>query len=254
RTVAADPEILTKIARGELREKFLQADLGITGANFAVADTGTVVLVTNEGNGRMVTTLPRVHIAVMGVEKVVPSMTDLMVFLAILAKSATGQKLSVYTTLVRGPLREALYCLRCGACLNVCPVYRQIGGHAYGHTYPGPIGILLTAMLNGPGAVKDLAHASSLCGACADACPVRIDIPRMLIELRREVDEQKIAPWTERVLFEAFARLLARPALYRLVARIARLLQRPFVRDGALRRLPLVFGDWTRTRDLPAVA
>ena len=282
RTVAADPEILTKIARGELREKFLQADLGITGANFAVADTGTVVLVTNEGNGRMVTTLPRVHIAVMGVEKVVPSMTDLMVFLAILAKSATGQKLSVYTTLVRGPrragelegpdefhlvlldngridqlagpLREALYCLRCGACLNVCPVYRQIGGHAYGHTYPGPIGILLTAMLNGPGSVKELAHASSLCGACAEACPVRIDIPRMLIELRREVDERKIAPWTERVVFGVFARLLARPGLYRLVARIARLLQRPFVRDGALRRLPFVFGDWTRTRDLPAVA
>src|SRR5207247_2494414 len=234
--VPADPEALTAIARAELREKFLQADMGITGANFAVADTGTVVLVTNEGNGRMVTTLPRVHVAVMGVEKVVPSMTDLAVFLAILAKSATGQKLSVYTTLVRGPrtpgelegpdefhlvlldngridqiggtLREALYCLRCGACLNVCPVYRSIGGHAYGHTYPGPIGILLTAMSNGPGAVKDLAHASSLCGACADACPVRIDIPRMLIELRREVDEKRIAPWTERIVFKAFGWLL----------------------------------------------
>jgi len=281
RTVAADPEVLTKIARGELREKFLQADLGITGANFAIADTGTIVLVTNEGNGRMVTSLPRVHVAVMGVEKVVPSMTDLMVFLALLAKSATGQKLSVYTTLVQGPrragelegpeefhlvlldngriaqlagpLREALYCLRCGACLNVCPVYRQIGGHAYGHTYPGPIGILLTAMLNGPGAVKDLAHASSLCGACADACPVRIDIPRMLIELRREVDEKRIAPWTERIVFKAFGWLLTRPALYRLAASVGRLLQRPFVRDGAIRSLPL-FGDWTRTRDLPMVA
>ena len=281
RTVAADPEALTKLARGELRAKFLEADLGITGANFAVADTGTVVLVTNEGNGRMVTSLPRVHVAVMGVEKVVPSLTDLMVFLAILAKSATGQKLSVYTTLVQGPrragelegpeefhlvlldngriaqlagsLREALYCLRCGACLNVCPVYRQIGGHAYGHTYPGPIGILLTAMLNGPGAVKDLAHASSLCGACADACPVRIDIPRMLIELRREVDEKRIAPWTERIVFKAFGWLLTRPALYRLAAPVGRLLQRPFVRDGAIRSLPL-FGDWTRTRDLPAVA
>src|SRR5216117_838973 len=261
RTVAADPEVLTKIARDELREKFLQADMGITGANFAVADTGTVVLVTNEGNGRMVTSLPRVHVAVMGVEKVVPSLTDLMVFLAILAKSATGQKLSVYTTLVQGPrragelegpeelhlvlldngrinqlagpLREALYCLRCGACLNVCPVYRQIGGHAYGHTYPGPIGILLTAMLSGPASVKELAHASSLCGACAEACPVRIDIPRMLIELRREVDETKIAPRTERAVFKAFGRLLTRPVLYRLAARIARLLQRPFVRDGA---------------------
>ncbi|HKB25130.1 MAG TPA: LutB/LldF family L-lactate oxidation iron-sulfur protein [Methylomirabilota bacterium] len=281
RRVAADPEVLTQIARGELREKFLRADLGITGANFAIADTGTVVLVTNEGNGRMVTSLPRVHVAVMGVEKVVPSMTDLMVFLQILAKSATGQKMSVYTTLVRGPrragelegpeefhlvlldngrirqlagtLREALYCLRCGACLNVCPVYRQIGGHAYGYTYPGPIGILLTAMLEGPASVKDLAHASSLCGACVDACPVRIDIPKMLVELRHEVAAKRLAPWTERVAYGLLARLLASPRLYRWAKPVARLLQRPFVRDGAIRRVPL-FDEWTRTRDLPAVA
>jgi L-lactate dehydrogenase complex protein LldF len=280
--VPADPEVLTAIARAELREKFLQADMGITGANFAVADTGTVVLVTNEGNGRMVTTLPRVHVAVMGVEKIVPSMTDLAVFLAILAKSATGQKLSVYTTLVRGPrkptelegpdefhlvlldngridqiggtLREALYCLRCGACLNVCPVYRNIGGHAYGYTYPGPIGILLTAMLNGPGSVKDLSHASSLCGACADACPVRIDIPRMLVELRKEVRDKKIASWPERTIFKVFAGLLQRPALFRLAAPVARLLQIPFTRGGRITRLPLFFGEWTRTRDLPPVA
>ena len=282
RPAEPDPEALTRIARGELREKFLQADLGITGANFAVADTGTVVLVTNEGNGRMVTSLPRVHVAVMGVEKVVPSFSDLMVFLAILAKSATGQKLSVYTSMVRGPrragelegpeefhlvlldggriaqidgpLREALSCLRCGACLNVCPVYRQIGGHAYGYTYPGPIGILLTAMLEGTPAVRDLAHASSLCGACADACPVRIDIPRMLIELRREIDDQKIAPWTERIAFKLLARMLQSPRLYRISAKAGRLLQRPFTRDGGIRRLPLVFGEWTRTRDLPPVA
>jgi L-lactate dehydrogenase complex protein LldF len=230
----------------------------------------------------MVTSLPRVHVAVMGVEKIVPSMTDLMVFLSVLAKSATGQKLSVYTTLVQGPrrsdelegpdelhlvlldngriaqlagtLREALYCLRCGACLNVCPVYRQIGGHAYGYTYPGPIGILLTAMLDGPPAVKDLSHASSLCGACAEACPVRIDIPRMLIELRKEVDERRLPPWPERAVFAAFARLLHRPALYRAAARLVRAAQRPFVRDGRLRWLPAFFGHWTRTRDLPPVA
>ena len=282
RHAAPDPEALTRIARGELREKFLQADLGITGANFAVADTGTVVLVTNEGNGRMVTSLPRVHVAVMGVEKVVPSLTDLMVFLAILAKSATGQKLSVYTSLVQGPrragelegpeefhlvlldggriaqiggpLREALSCLRCGACLNVCPVYRQIGGHAYGYTYPGPIGILLTAMMEGTPAVKDLAHASSLCGACADACPVRIDIPRMLIDLRREVGDRKIAPWTERVAFKLLSGLLRHPRLYRLAAGAGRLLQRPFAGSGRVSRLPLFLGEWTRTRDLPAVA
>ena len=280
--VPADPEALTAIARAELRERFLQADMGITGANFAVADTGTVVLVTNEGNGRMVTTLPRVHVAVMGVEKVIPSMTDLAVFLNILAKSATGQKLSVYTTLVRGPrkpgelegpdefhlvlldngridqiagtLREALYCLRCGACLNVCPVYRSIGGHAYGYTYPGPIGILLTAMLHGPGSVKDLAHASSLCGACADACPVRIDIPRMLIELRKEVDDRRIAPRSERMVFAAFGWLLRQPALFRLAAPVARLLQRPFARGGRIEKLPFLFGEWTRSRDLPPVA
>ena len=282
RETVPDPEVLTRIAREELREKFLQADLGISGANFGVADTGTIVLVTNEGNGRMVTSLPRVHVAVMGVEKVIPSMTDLAVFLAILAKSATGQKLSVYTSLVTGPrrggelegpeefhlvlldngrirqiagpLREALSCLRCGACLNVCPVYRQIGGHAYGYTYPGPIGILLTAMLNGPESVKDLAHASSLCGACLEACPVRIDIPRMLIELRKDVNERRIAPWSERVVFGALGRVLQRPALYRVAARLGRLLQRPFVRGEVIRRVPLVFGDWTRTRDLPPVA
>jgi len=282
RETVADPEVLTRIAREELREKFLQADLGISGANFGVADTGSIVLVTNEGNGRMVTSLPRVHVAVMGVEKVIPSMTDLAVFLAILAKSATGQKLSVYTSLVTGPrrggelegpeefhlvlldngrirqiagpLREALSCLRCGACLNVCPVYRQIGGHAYGYTYPGPIGILLTAMLNGPESVKDLAHASSLCGACLEACPVRIDIPRMLIELRKDVNERRIAPWSERVVFGALGRLLQHPALYRVAARLGRLLQRPFVRGEVIRRVPLVFGDWTRTRDLPPVA
>ena len=259
--LAADPEVLTAAARVLLREKFLQADMGITGANFAVAETGTVVLVTNEGNGRMVTTLPRIHVAVMGIEKVIPSMTDLMVFLALLARSATGQKLSSYTTLVRGPrqagelegpeefhlilmdggrarqiagpLREALYCLRCGACLNVCPVYRQIGGHAYGHTYPGPIGILLTAMLKGDRSVKDLAHASSLCGACKDVCPVRIDIPRMLVELREQP-----RPREDRARVRA-ARLQGVPARSscprrrsRCRRRIGRLAQKPFVRNG----------------------
>ncbi|MBI1728766.1 MAG: lactate utilization protein, partial [Candidatus Rokubacteria bacterium] len=278
----ADPEVLTAVARKELRQKFLDADMGITGANFAVAETGTIVLVTNEGNGRMVTSLPRIHVAVMGMEKVIPTMTDLMVFLAILARSATGQKLSSYTTLVRGPrqpgesegpeelhlilmdngrtrqiagtLREALYCLRCGACLNVCPVYRQIGGHAYGYTYPGPIGILLTAMLKGAASVKDLAHASSLCGACKDVCPVRIDIPRMLVDLRVELDREKIASWPERMVFGLARRIMTSPALFRLGATLGRAAQRPFVRNGRLRGLPLFFGKWTRTRDLPPVA
>jgi L-lactate dehydrogenase complex protein LldF len=278
----ADAEALTAAARRLLREKFLQAEMGITGANFAVAETGTVVLVTNEGNGRMVTSLPRIHVALMGIDKVIPSLGDLVVFLAILARSATGQTLSVYTTLVRGPrgpgeldgpdefhlvlmdngrsgqiagpLREALYCLRCGACLNVCPVYRQIGGHAYGHTYPGPIGILLTAMLQGTAAVGDLAHASSLCGACKDVCPVRIDIPRMLVELRERVDREGVAPRSERIVFRLAGRVLRSPTLFVAAARLGRRLQRPFVRDGRLRGLPLLLGRWTATRDLPPVA
>jgi len=280
--LAADAEVLTAAARVQLRQKFLEADMGITGANFAVAETGTVVLVTNEGNGRMVTSLPRIHVAVMGIEKVIPSMSDLVVFLAILARSATGQKLSSYTTLVRGPrqpgelegpdefhlilmdngrakqiagsLREALYCLRCGACLNVCPVYRQIGGHAYGHTYPGPIGILLTAMLEGTGSVKDLAHASTLCGACKDVCPVRIDIPRMLVDLRRQIDTEHLAPAGERMVFRAARRLLSSPAAFSSAARLGRVLQRPFIRGGKLAKLPLMFARWTSSRDLPPVA
>jgi L-lactate dehydrogenase complex protein LldF len=281
RPLPADAEALTAAARAALRQAFLEADMGITGANFAVADTGTVVLVTNEGNGRMVTTLPRIHVAVMGMEKVIPSMSDLVLFLSILARSATGQRLSVYTTLIRGPrartelegpeefhlilldngrsaqiagpLREALYCLRCGACLNVCPVYRRVGGHAYGATYPGPIGILLTAMLEGQPAVRELAHASSLCGACQEVCPVRIDIPRMLVELRAGLAESRQVGALERALARLAGRALASPALFRLGARLARLLQRPFVRDGRIRRLPLL-GGWTAARDLPPLA
>jgi L-lactate dehydrogenase complex protein LldF len=155
---------------------------------------------------------------------------------------------------IAGELREALYCLRCGACLNVCPVYRQIGGHAYGYTYPGPIGILLTAMLKGDRAVKDLAHASSLCGACHEVCPVKIDIPRMLIALRNNLDRQRIAPWAERVVFKALSRVLVSPPLYRLSAAVGRIAQRPFVGNGRLRSLPLFFAKWTATRDLPRVA
>jgi L-lactate dehydrogenase complex protein LldF len=275
-SVPADPEALTRVARRELREKFLQADMGVSGVNFAVAETGTLVLVTNEGNGRLVTTLPPVHVALMGIDKVVPSLTDLMVFLQILPRAATGQKLSVYTSLIHGPrragetdgpaelhlvvldngraaqlagpLRGALACLRCGACLNVCPVYRQIGGHAYGHTYPGPIGILLTAMLEGTGAVRELAHASSLCGACHEVCPVKIDIPRMLVELRTSLGRERLVPSGERAVFGALARVLQSPRLYRLAGRLGRLLGR------ALAVGPSPLRGWTAYRELPPVA
>jgi len=283
REVPADPEALTRVAREELRQRFLQADMGISGVNFAVAETGTLCLVTNEGNGRLVTTLPRIHVALMGVDKVIPSLTDLVVFLQLLPRSATGQKLTTYTNLIRGPrrpgeadgpeelhlvvldngrvaqlagpLREALHCLRCGACLNVCPVYRQIGGHAYGHTYPGPIGILLTAMLEGTGAVRDLAHASSLCGACQEACPVKIDIPRMLVALRVSLDRERVAPWTERLAFKTAARVLAHPVVFRTAARLARRLQ-PLLRrrDGRMRALPPGLRGWTAHRELPPLA
>jgi L-lactate dehydrogenase complex protein LldF len=274
RPVAADPEALTRVAREELRQKFLQADMGVTGVNFAIAETGTLVLVTNEGNGRLVTTLPRIHVALMGIDKVIPSLTDLVVFLQLLPRSATGQKLTTYTNLIRGPrrpgeldgpdelhlvildngrvaqlagpLREALHCLRCGACLNVCPVYRAIGGHAYGHVYPGPIGILLTAMLDGTPAVRDLAHASTLCGACLDACPVKIDIPRMLVALRVSLDRERVAPWRERLAFKMLARVLERPRLFRALARLAR----PLL-PGPLARLAR---PWTDHRALPRVA
>jgi L-lactate dehydrogenase complex protein LldF len=279
-TLPPEPEVLTAAARRALRQKFLGADMGVSGANFAVAETGTIVLVTNEGNGRLVTTLPRIHVAIMGMEKVIPTITDLMVFLQLLARSASGQKMSVYTSLIRGPrrkgeadgpeevhliimdngrsrqlggpLQESLACLRCGACLNVCPVYTAVGGHSYDSTYPGPIGTVLTAFL-GP-APKNLAGASTLCGACLDVCPVMIDIPRVLLDLRHEAEQRRQLSRAERWLFKAAGVILGSPVLYRLSARLARLLQRPFLRDGHLARLPGPGAGWTRFRDLPPVA
>ncbi|HEX6989530.1 MAG TPA: LutB/LldF family L-lactate oxidation iron-sulfur protein, partial [Bacillota bacterium] len=196
-----EAQALTDFARRRLREKFLSADMGISGANFVVAETGHVVLVTNEGNGRMVTSLPRVHVAVMGMERVVPTWEDLAVLLEVLARSATGQKLSVYTSITGGGpaspeegdgprefhlvivdngrsrllgtrYQEGLHCIRCGACLNACPVYREIGGHAYGGVYSGPVGAVITPLLGGFDGWEELPHASSLCGACHEACPV----------------------------------------------------------------------------------
>lgn len=211
-------EDLTKVAREKLRQKFISADMGITGGNFMVADTGTLVLVTNEGNGRMCTSMPRIHVAIVGMEKVIPSIGDLGTFLRLLIRSATGQWISSYVTTVSGPrgtydidgpeefhlvivdngrskmladskLREALYCLRCGACLNACPVYRKVGGHSYGWVYPGPIGAIVSPVITGLSKGKDLPFASTLCGACKEACPVKIDIPRMLLYLRSEISE-----------------------------------------------------------------
>ncbi|QIA27556.1 iron-sulfur cluster-binding protein [Thermaerobacter sp. PB12/4term] len=215
RPLPDDAVALAAFARQQLRRKFLRAGVGISGVNFLVAESGTVVLVTNEGNGRMVTSLPRIHIAVMGMERVVPTWADLAVLLEVLARSATGQKITVYTTFVGGPRRpgeadgpeefhlvivdngrsnllgtrfqEALHCIRCGACLNACPVYRQIGGHPYGGVYSGPIGAVITPLLGGLDGWDDLPYASSLCGACHEACPVMIPLHDLLVDLREEV-------------------------------------------------------------------
>jgi L-lactate dehydrogenase complex protein LldF len=276
-----DPETLARYAREKLREVFLKADMGITGANFGVVETGTICLVTNEGNGRMVTTLPRVHVVLMGIEKLVPTLADLDRLLKLLPRSATGQKLTAYTSLVNGPRRpgdacgpeamhvvlidngrsdlyasesaEILGCIRCGACMNVCPVYTSIGGHAYGDTYPGPVGAVVTPGLRGLTDWADLPTASSLCGACRDVCPVRLDIPRMLLALRREAAPTH-APRGLRYAMRGFAALVGRPRLYRLATSAARRSLRRRATGGWLSRAPGPGSAWTKTRDLPAPA
>src|SRR5229473_2618723 len=232
------PENQTKIARAVLREKFLQADIGVTGANFLVADSGAVVVVENEGNARLSSSTPKIHIAVAGIEKLIPRAQDLAVFLDLLGRSATGQPLTVYTSFLSGPRRgdevdgpdefylvlldngrtklltdpekrQSLYCIRCGACLNHCPVYRKIGGHNYPWVYSGPIGAIITPQFHGVSKDPWLPFASSLCGACAEVCPVKIDIPKLLLKLRAEVTEQQGG--SERRGFRLFAWLMRHP-------------------------------------------
>jgi len=279
-----DAGLLAAFARRELRSRFAAADVGITGANFAVAETGTVVLVTNEGNGRLTTTLPRVHIALMGMEKVIPLWRDLPVFLKILARAATGQKLSIYTSILTGarregeldgpekfhlvvldngrsrilagPLRESLFCIRCGACLNACPIYRNVGGHAYGGVYAGPIGAVLTPLYDGLAANHHLPHASSLCGACQAACPVKIAIPEMLVTLREQLHHEPGQLGTmERLAYQAWAWSMRRPWAYGLASWLAAQSIGRWKRgSGWLRRLPGGLRGWTNTRDFPAPA
>jgi len=278
-----DAQVITRTARARLRQAFLTADMGISGVNFGVAETGTVVTVTNEGNARLTTTTPRIHVAMMGIERLVPTVDDLLVMLQVLARSATGQRLSVYTTLVTGPARpgepdgpdefhlvlldngrsrilgsdyaEALLCIRCGACLNHCPVYQEIGGHAYGAVYSGPIGAVLTPLFEGINEeTRYLPQASSLCGACKEACPVRIDIPRMLLRLRYDTVEQGKAPEVERGQLAGWRLAMSSPGLYALGGKIARQVLRPLTRDGRVRRLPPPFNAWTRSRDFPPFA
>ena len=281
----ADIATLTAVARRELRKQFLAAGVGISGVNFAVAETGTLVTVTNEGNGRLVTSKPRIHIALMGLEKVVPTWNDLTVFLELLARSATGQTLSVYTQMVTGPRREgeldgpeelhlvildngrsqllgtefeeALQCLRCGACLNTCPVYRVLGGHAYGSVYSGPIGAVLTPLFQDRQEYADLPQASTLCGACKDACPVQIDLPRMLLALRRLGAEgsPRTTKLGERIAFKGYAQATKNPSFYNMALHAMRLGARPFTDESNhINHAPSPVNGWTDYRDLPAPA
>jgi L-lactate dehydrogenase complex protein LldF len=277
---ADDIPRLAAEARRLLREKFLAAGMGISGGNIGVAETGSIVLVSNEGNGRLVTSAPPVHLAVLGIEKIAPTWDDAAVWLSLLARSATGQPLSIYTSVVTGSARpgdpdgprevhillldnnrsryvgteyeEALQCIRCGACLNACPVYREAGGHAYGSPYSGPIGAVVSPLLFGLEQFEGLPQASSLCGACRDVCPARIDIPRMLLALRRDAVEQKLLPWRERVAERLAAAVLARARGTRFFAAAGRLLQRPLVKNERL-DLPERLNP-TNGRHLPSLA
>jgi L-lactate dehydrogenase complex protein LldF len=281
----AEPEELTAQAREKLRSIFLAADMGITGVNFAIAETGTLVVIENEGNGRLSSTLPEIFIGVMGIEKVIPKLEDVSHFLEVLARTATGQKLTTYTNFINGPrrkaeidgprevhvvildngrsamladpvMREALYCIRCGACLNVCPIYRRVGGHAYGSTYPGPIGSIISPSLFGS-AAGHLPFASTLCGACRDICPVRIDIPRILLHLRwKETEGQGGLEWPRaaqsvRKGARRFARLARYPRIIRAMGKVGAWMLRPLSRDGWIRSMPPPFNAWTKIRDFP---
>src|SRR5690348_7997904 len=267
-------------ARHVLREHYLTADMGISGGNFFVAETGSVVLVTNEGNATLTTTLPKVHVAISGIEKVVPTLEDVATLMRLLPRSATGQSISNYVdvlTGVKGPgefhgvehmyfivvdsgrstvlgseVREALRCIRCGACMNHCPVYQNIGGHAYGWVYPGPIGAILTPMYVGLENALDLPHASTMCNQCGVVCPVKIPLPDLQRKLREREFAQRLRPWSERVALRTWAWFARRPALYALAASLGiRLLRLLADGRGMIRRLPFA-GGWTDERDMPA--
>ncbi len=272
-----DPEQLTAIARRVLREKFLRADVGISGVNFAVADTGAICIVENEGNARLSISLPRVHIAVMGMEKLLPDTASLSLFLKMLARSATGQRMTSYTSLIRGPrrngeqdgpeklyivildngrarmlkhpeLREVLYCVRCGACLNTCPVYQLIGGHGYGSVYSGPIGAVITPALEGWAEAPYHPFVSSLCGACTDICPVKIDLHHLLLRQRGNAVREKRTPSLERFLVRGWRLIMQSPALYQLAGRIMRFLA-PLASDKGGN---LVVPRWSVQRAFPS--
>jgi len=273
------PEELCAFARKRLRQKFMAAELGISGVNFALADTGTVVIVENEGNARLSTTMPRVHIAVMGLEKVIPRFADLPVFLKLLPRSSTGQKQTSYVSFISSPrkpgeldgpeefhlvlldngrseiladpkMRESLFCIRCGACLNTCPIYQRVGGHSYGSVYSGPIGAVITPLFQGLNVAHDLPFASSLCGSCSNICPVKIDIHHQLLWLRQNAVQSGETPWQERLSMKLYLLGMKDDTLYRCGSK---LLRGVLMLSGRLDQ-PLKIGGWSETRDLPALA
>jgi L-lactate dehydrogenase complex protein LldF len=292
---------LTEAARRSLRQRFAEAEVGISGVNFGVAETGTILILENEGNARLTMSLPKTHIAVMGIEKVIPRLADLDVFLKLLPRSGTGQRLTTYQSLITGTkrtpdaegpeelrivlmdngrsamlshpvTRQSLACIRCGACLNACPVYQQIGGHAYGSVYPGPIGAVITPQLIGIAKAAQLPYASSLCGACREVCPVKIDIPALLLHLRAEISEGTAAgtanqkgpvkrKLSERLAFRLYGLAWSHKSSYEWSMRVARWLQRGVARQGRIgklsgvaARLAPALGAWTAQRDGRLVA
>lgn len=277
------PEDMTRFVRGVMRRKYIEAELGISGVNFAIAETGTIITVENEGNNRLSCSTPKIHVAVMGLEKVLATWHDWTTLAQLLPRSATGQRMTVYTNLMSGPKREhepdgpekfyllildngrsdmlaseyaeSLACIRCGACLNACPVYQNIGGHAYGWVYPGPIGSIVSPLLQGIQSAPSLPYASSLCGACQAACPVDIAIPDMLLKLRRDlVQVQDPAsaslPW--RVGMRLWRIGMRSPLLYRIGGKLASFGTRLLSRNGRISKLPGLLGGWTKSREFPA--
>jgi|SRR5690625_277010 len=273
------PEELTLFAREKLREEFLKADIGITGCNFAVAESGSFVLVTNEGNARMVTTLPKTQITIMGMERIVPTWKELDVMITLLTRSSVGQNLTSYVTGLTGPkledeadgpdefhlvivdngrsniigteFQEALHCIRCAACINVCPVYRHIGGHAYGSIYPGPIGAVLTPLLGGYEDYEELPYASSLCGACTEVCPVKIPLHEQLIMHRRNmVEEEKMSNIGEKMLMAGFGQMASSSFRFNTSTKFASTLSKPFSKDDVIEKGPGPLKNWTKNRDL----
>ena len=295
-----DVAVLTGTARQFLRQKFAEAEIGISGVNFGVAETGTILILENEGNIRLTTSLPKTHIALMGIEKVIPNFADLDVFLKLLPRSGTGQRLTTYQSLITGTkrnpndegpeevhiilmdngrskmlahpvTRQSLACIRCGACLNACPVYQAVGGHAYGSVYPGPIGAVITPQLIGIEKTKQLPYASSLCGACREVCPVKIDIPELLLHLRAEITEgeangQKLetqpkGKFAEKFAFGVYGLAWSSDRIYNLGTKTVRVLQKFVARDGKIGKVSGLMAkiapplkNWTEFRDAPTVA